>query len=145
MNYTLTYDQWISALCLWREARSATLPAIAGIYHVILNRSQDPHNRWPKTIPGVICQHLQFSSFNAGDPNAVKFPMPPASSGGAPTADWTAWLNCVVVVTAPLGADPVGGATNYYSLRGGLPNIPPAWADPAKKICEIGVFQFYKL
>ena len=142
MYYTLTYDQWMAALCLWREGRGSSVQALTGIYNVILNRTKDPHNRWPKTIPSVILQHAQFSSFSAGDPNAVKFALPPTSDTATPSADWAAWLNCVMAVTAPLGADPTNEATNYESCE---PDKLPPWADKNKMTCQIGAFRFYKL
>lgn len=142
MNYTLTYDQWIAALALWREARGSSIQAMTGIYNVILNRTKDPHNRWPKTIPGVILQHAQFSSFSFSDPNVVKFPLPPVSGTATPSPDWTAWVNCVMAVTAPLGADPTSGATNYESCE---PDKLPPWADKNKLTTTIGLFRFYRL
>ena len=150
MNYTLTYDQWMACLCIWREARGASIQAMTAIYNVMLNRSNDARNRWPKTLPAVITEHhpiksgrviYQFSSFAADDPNVVKFPMPP--SPGAPSnPDWEAFLKCIAAVTAPLGADPTDGATNYESCK---PGELPKWADPAKMTTEIGPFRFYKL
>ena len=137
----MSYDQWLAALMLWREARGASLSAMTGIYWVLLNRVRDSLNRWPKSIPAVILQHAQFSSFNAGDPNAVKFPIPPLGASVMPSADWTAWLNAQAVVQTSLGADPTMGATNYHSE----PENPPAWADPAKLTVTIGAFRFYKL
>ena len=47
---------------------------------MIRNRAEDPKKRWPRTVSGVILEPRQFSSFNAGDPNAVKFPVEPAIS-----------------------------------------------------------------
>ena len=142
MNYALTYDQWIAALCLWREARGSSVQAMVGIYNVIINRTKDPHNRWPKTIPGVILQHAQFSSFSFSDPNVVKFPLPPVSDTAISSADWSVWINCVMAVTAPLGADPTGGATNYESEP--LDKLPD-WADKNKLTTTIGPFRFYTL
>lgn len=133
----MLYEQWIAALCIWREARGASLPAMNGVYSVILNRSTDAHARWPRNVPDVITQHLQFSSFNAGDPNAMRFPSPGSAS------DWKAWLNCQAVVETPIGPDPTQGATNYHSIPEGQPL--PAWADPAKLTVEIGPFKFYRL
>jgi Cell Wall Hydrolase len=98
--------------------------------------------RWPRTIPGVILQHAQFSSFSAGDPNAVLFPLPPASAA-QPSPDWIAWGNAQIAVNTDLGGDPTNGATNYESLPEGAPR--PAWADPTKLTATIGPFRFYKL
>jgi len=132
----MTYEQFICSLCLWREARGASQAAKAAILAVIRNRSQDARNRWPKTLLGVILQPLQFSSFNANDPNASKLPNP------LQAVDWLAFQDCMVVVKAPLTADPTQGATNYESCAVGE---LPAWADPAKLTTTIGPFRFYKL
>lgn len=132
----MSYDQFLLALCLWREARGATMSAQTAIMWVILNRMKDPLRRWPATVPGVILQAKQFSSFNAGDPNSALFPQP------AHTSDWDAWQRCMLVATQPLGGDPTNGATNYESCQ---PGQLPAWADPAKMTTEIGPFRFYAL
>ncbi|MDA4120223.1 MAG: cell wall hydrolase [Thaumarchaeota archaeon] len=129
-------DLYLRCLCLWREARGSSLPALAAINSVITNRMNDPHNRWPKSATGVILQPLQFSSFNASDPNSTKLPDPRHPQ------DWVAWCNCVLVAEAPLGGDNTDGATNYESEP---PDKLPAWADPAKITTTIGPFRFYKL
>lgn len=135
----MTYEQWLAALCLWREARGSSLAALTAIWWVIQNRANDAHNRWPKTIPGVILQHLQFSSFNAGDPNALKFPIPP----NATSPDWSAFQSCIVAIETTLGGDPTSGATNYESIPD--PSKRPSWCDPNKITVTIGPFRFYKL
>jgi Cell Wall Hydrolase len=137
----MTYEQWLAALCLWREARGASVEALTAIWFVIVNRSQDAKLRWPRTIPGVILQFRQFSSFNAGDPNATKFPSPPLP-GNPASPDWSAFLKCQEAVTTQLGSDLTNGATNYESEP---PNQLPDWADPAKLTVTIAPFRFYKL
>jgi hypothetical protein len=120
------------------------MAALTAIYHVIINRANDAQRRWPRTLVGVILQPHQFSSFNANDPNVVKFPMPPDPEGKAlPSADWKAFLDCQTVVGSVLSADPTNGANGYESLPEGAPK--PAWCDPAKITCTIGPFRFYKL
>lgn len=135
----MSYEEFLAALCLWREARGCSLPCLTAIWWVIQNRAMDSRDRWPKSIPGVILQHAQFSSFTAGDPNATKFPM--ATPIG--NADWAAWLDCMVAVTTSLGPDPTNGGTNYESIPD--PAERPAWADPSKITLELGPFRFYKL
>ena len=120
------------ALCLWREARGEVLRyrlAVRGIAHVILNRVADKH--WPATVEGVILQPWQFSSFNAKDPNAVKYP----SDGSV------IWDACLEIAANP-GDDPTGGANHYESC---MPVTMPAWADPAKITLKAGPFRFYRL
>lgn len=133
----MNYDQFIGSLCLWREARGVTKTAMTAIWYVIQNRASDAHNRWPKTIPGVILQRMQFSSFNLGEPNSVKFPI----DNGSP--DWKAWLDCCDVVTVPLGGDPTSGANHYESMQ--PDQTKPSWAQADKITVTISPFRFYKL
>ena len=130
----MTYEQFMGALCLWREGRGCTPAALTGIWWVIQNRTKD--KRFPSTIPGVILQPFQFSSFNPSDPSISKFPMDNGS------LDWVAWGKCMDVVTSTLGGDPTNGATNYESCS---PGELPEWADPSKMTVQIGPFRFYKL
>ena len=142
MNYQLTHEQWMRCLCIWREARGSSLQAMTAINWVITNRLNDARNRWPKTVSGVILQPKQFSSFNLLDPNSIHFPVEPAPNVN-PNPDWTAFLNCIITVTAPLGADPTNGANGYESVPNNTPK--PTWADPSKITVTIGPFRFYKL
>lgn len=140
----MTYDQFLTALMLWREARGQSQPAKTAILSVVRNRVTDAKNRWPKSLIGVILQPKQFSSFNAGDPNASKFPQPSSDPNKANPADWLAWLDCVEVVANVLGGDSTNGANHYESCdAAGIPR--PGWADPAKMTVVIGPFRFYKL
>lgn len=129
-------DQYLSRLCLWREARGESSAAQCGVYHVLLNRVAD--KRWPDTLAEVVLQPKQFSSFNAGDPNAVKIPMP----------NETAWVLCCGVVSAVDAApeafpDETLGSTHYHSYS----NVAayPKWAEESKHTVDIGAFHFYKL
>lgn len=142
-----SYDLFMGALGVWREGRGASPAGKAGIWAVILNRVADP--RFPDTVPEVLLQHAQFSSFGAGDPNAVLFPV------ASHWIDWKSFLECQTVVSTPLLADPTGGATHYHSIpdvgfsyrdsSGRLHTLmPPAWADPTKLTATIGPFRFYK-
>lgn len=120
--------------------------ALTAIYHVLLNRVNDPEHRWSRSLISVILQPEQFSSFNKNDPNSTKFPVPP--QGGNPmTPDYKAFLDCEVVVTNTLGSDPTLGATNYVSVDkdGNIPESAKAWATENKFTVAIGAFRFYKL
>lgn len=123
----------LSALCVWREARGCSMPAMTGVWWVILNRANDRLNRWPKSWAGVVTQAEQFSSFNANDPNVTKWPNPLAHE------DWLAWLNACSVIEAPIGGDPTGGATNYYSG-----DVVPYWVKDLEPTTTIGPFKFFK-
>jgi len=146
MSMALTYVQWILALALWREGRGSSKPALMGIRAVIENRVNDPAHRWPKSIPAVITQHAQFSSFSASDPNGVRFPMPPIPETAQGSPDWLAWLDCADVASTPLSADPTNGANGYVSLvNGEIPAGARSWATPERQTVAIGAFRFFKV
>ena len=137
----MTYEQWLAALCLWREGRGLSLPALSGMWHVILNRTSDPAKRWPRTIDGVILQHAQFSSFLQSDPNVTQFPKSPLPDA-KPSPDWLAFLDCQTVVSTSLDPDATLGANHYEAEPG---DKRPDWADPSKITTQIGPIRFYKL
>jgi len=122
-------ERFMTALCLWREARGQPPEAQRGVCHVIRNRLKDP--RWPNDAVGVILQPKQFSAFNRRDPNATKFPRPTDAE----------WLRCYHIAGDP-GPDPTGGANHYESCPEG---DEPQWADDAHRTVRLGAFEFYKL
>lgn len=141
----LTYDQFLEALCLYREARGESKAAKAAVLAVIRNRAADPKGRWPKTTGSVVTQPYQFSSFNKNDPNVTAWPKP------SDVANWLAFCDCVDVVQVPLTADPTGGANFYHDT-----SIQPpyaAWLGKESslddllrlKTVEIGRLRFYRL
>jgi spore germination cell wall hydrolase CwlJ-like protein len=69
-----SYDPFLFALAIWREARGESLQGKIGVAWCIRNRMTDQRKRWPATPGAVVLQPLQFSCFNAWDPNAVKLP-----------------------------------------------------------------------
>ena len=136
----------IVPLTVWREARSESLAAQNGVYHVILNRvAQSPKNGWPATVHGVCVQPYQFSSFNLGAPASTAWPLEKNS------ADWRAWLDIQSLLDSVLLADPTNGATFYHDSS----IAPPysAWLGPsatlaelmAKHTADIGALSFYAL
>jgi spore germination cell wall hydrolase CwlJ-like protein len=125
-------DRFLLALCVWREARGETLTGKQLVAATVMNRVQDTLHRWPGTISGVILQPMQFSSFNAADPNAVKFP---SSLSGM--ADWN---DCVQAADEAI-AGPLITTANHYHVEGLL----PAWRDPTKIVAVEGAHVFYKL
>lgn len=140
MNLALAYDDIITALTLWREARGEPEQAKLGVLWVVLNRQKDP--RWPqnKLYPdsklGVCLDPFQFSCYNVKDPNAVKLPLPSDKS----------WQQCLHLVQSPGLVDPTMGANHYHSFPAGTPSPPwPTWAIPEKQVAWIGNFTFYKL
>jgi hypothetical protein len=92
------------------------------------------------SVTRVVLQPWQFSSFNAGDPNAIKFP------NEATALDWVAWLEIIAIAEDP-GADPTGGAVYYESfdpseldaIRG-----KEAWFAADKMTVQLGAMRFYR-
>jgi spore germination cell wall hydrolase CwlJ-like protein len=141
----LTYEQWLSALCIWREARGESAEAWNAIWFVINNRTQDAQRRWPRTIAGVVAQHMQFSSMTApGNSQLVLWPVEPTPLQGA-GADWKAFeAICDTVVTVPpIGTDPTKGANMYESFAIG--EKLPSWATAEAFTVQIGAIRFYKI
>src|SRR5579863_9260852 len=102
------------ALCCWREARGEALFTKQAQVWSVRNRVANP-KWWGNSWWSVILKPMQYSSFNANDPNAVKWPL---------EADLH-WQDCLTAVNtvytpdismAPSFADPTGGAVSYYDI-----------------------------
>jgi N-acetylmuramoyl-L-alanine amidase len=131
------YPLVLLALAVWREARGGTYNEKLGVAYVIRNRVADKLGRWPVNLPAVVTQPRQFSAFNAGDPNATKFP---ASSD----ASWEE--SCRATADALNGApDPTRGANHYHALPASEASSWPSWADPNRQTAMFGMTRFYKL
>lgn len=131
MTPTAELDSFLCRLCLWREARGESLAAKAAVLAVIRNRANDPKNRWPKTLAGVVLQPFQFSSFDKGDPNSVAWPSP------AHPADWAAWVDCGTVFDSPLTASAVGLAQYYCDVSESLDAFAKEILGPGKTAADL--------
>lgn len=125
------YPTFLLALCAWREARGETAEAQRGVIHSILNRVARP-SWWGRDIVSVILKPEQYSSFNPGDPNSVKFP--------ASVSD-PIWLAIVEMAFAP-GPDNTAGATNY--LDSSMWNDPPEWTKAMTPTVQLDGLRFWK-
>lgn len=128
----VSYTNFIVALCVWREARGEHVPAQLGVLWTIYNRSKTSawwNGNKPNDPVAVVLMPKQYSSFNPGDPNSVKFPA---------MVD-AAWLDIVDMVEAP-SPDPTSGATHYYSTDIAAPD----WAEHMSCTASIGAFKFYR-
>lgn len=130
----LNHDQWMAAVCVWREARGTHADAMLGVLWVIINRAKHPRRKFygGPNMADVVLQPKQFSCFNPKDPNAAKLPGSADLQFG-PITD---------LVASPGLADPTFGATHYYSDP--IATIP-SWVDPSKHTVDILPFHFYKL
>jgi len=125
-------DRFLLALCVWREARGETLAGKKLVASTVINRVKDAKHRWPNTVSGVVLQPMQFSSFNASDPNAVKFP---TSMSGL-----SEWNDCVQAADEALAGNLTTDA-NHYHVAG----LRPAWRDETKIVATEGAHVFYRL
>jgi N-acetylmuramoyl-L-alanine amidase len=67
----MTYDMFLLALCMWREARGEGADGMIAVGCCIRNRAHD----WGQTFNHVIVGQNQFSSMTIkGDPNTVLYP-----------------------------------------------------------------------
>jgi cell wall hydrolase len=139
MNLQDMYALMLLALCIWREARGELITTKIAVAWSIRNRVKDPR-WWGHDWAGVILMHDQYSSFNHGDPNATKLPLPADPS-------WQDSLNTAAKVFAepPLLSDPTGGATSYFDMS--LDTDPPKWSFDGSmvKTLDLGRLHFYKL
>jgi N-acetylmuramoyl-L-alanine amidase len=136
MSYSLdqVYELFLLALCVWREARGESLDAKRGVAWVVRNRAAHP-SWWGTDSVTVILKPAQFSSFNAGDPNSVKWPAQNDLS-------WVAALEISAEVLAGRTEDPTGGATFYFDDS--LAANPPAWAAQLEPCAKLGRLNFFR-
>jgi N-acetylmuramoyl-L-alanine amidase len=136
MDLKTIYEIALLALCIWREARGESVAAKEAVAWAIRNRVLHP-TWWGVDWITVILKPAQFSSFNANDPNAVKWPQ---------MVDNT-WLSSLVIAQAVhdgKGVDPTGGATHYFDDS--LKDHPPAWAQDGSMelVTKIGSLNFWR-
>ncbi len=131
MDADALLNRFLLSLCAWREGRGESDRGKLLITTTVLNRVADGA-RWPETIPGVITQHLQFSAFNAGDPNALKFP----------DDDDPSWAASVAAADEALKRIGTGPATraNHYLRFDVTPK--PKWYDATKIVDREGPHVF---
>lgn len=110
-------DPLLTALCVWREARGEPYTAKLGVVWTLRNRcAMAPAQGFKGTMAENVLKPWAFSSFNANDPNSLKYPVETSPS----------WQDCIRAV-ADESPDPTGGAVFYYSLP--LISAPKAWGN----------------
>lgn len=112
------------ARTLWGEARGEGRDGMEAVAAVIVNRRNS--DRYPGGFAGVCRQPLQFSCWNANDPNREKMLRLPSGDDGT-------WTTCLEVANRAVAGDlpdPTGGALHYHAA-----DITPAWVtgSPAAK------------
>lgn len=120
---------YMLALAIWREARGEPARGQLLVGTTIRNRVED--RRWPNTYVGVITQRLQFSAFNLGDPNVLKYP----------AEDDPTWAPCVAAARAVLEAPAPISPVNHYCTT----TVHPTWRDDRKLTEVAGHHAFFTL
>lgn len=122
----------ILARTIYGEARGENTTGQRAVGLVILNRYKS--GKWfsGKTIADTCLKPLQFSCWNATDPNCAKI----KSIGARALADY--WDMAERLIKGEY-ADITNGATHYHTK-----NIKPAWARGKMPCAEIGNHVFYK-
>lgn len=113
-----SYPGVMLALCMWREARGEPKASKIGVGCVIRNRvAMAPKEGFARDIVGNIVKPWAFSSFNASDPNASKWPVNSDPS----------WIESCAAADEVLAgcADTTDGAIFYYSKP--LTAAPKTW------------------
>lgn len=105
-------DEFILALCSWREAMSQGEPGMQAVAWVIMNRVKS--GKFGGSIPDVVVQANQFSSMTIrGDNMTVVWPW---RQGLVNASAWvTAQRVCTAVLNG-IAADTTGGALYYANL-----------------------------
>lgn len=134
-----TYELFLLALVVWREARGETYEAKCGVAWSIRNRVVSP-GWWGHSYPEVISKPWQYTSMTGkGDPNLVAWPL------GLSDPSWFDSFRAAQAAQAATTADPVSGATHYFDRS--LDANPPVWtkAGSSQHVCDIGHLHFWKV
>lgn len=133
-GYDMTQSQDIyMAKTIWGEARGEGLRGMQAVANVIMNRV-DRGGWYGASIKDVVLKPLQFSCWNADDPNRAKIDaltLQELEASGA--------MNVARQVMSGQLPDITGGATNYHNNK-----VNPSWAAKMKRTTVIGNHIFYK-
>lgn len=124
----MNQDDFIHALCLWREARGEGLEGMQAVSNVIRNRAQKRR----QTIYEVVTAPWQFSAVTApGDPLLHIYP-------GAEDREWKLAQEIVGIRHLP---DITNGADHYLNPQ--VVKVMPSWTRKLRKVATIGRHDFY--
>jgi len=126
------------AMLVWGEARGEDDEVKLAVAGVVRNRVRFREGKFGLDWPSVILAPLQFSCFNANDPNRAKLLQPLDHD----TAE--AWQRCYLVASLVyfgIARDLSGGADHYFDI-----SIPaPSWAAPDRQTVVCGRMRFFRL
>lgn len=128
----MSFSEQIAVRTLWGECRGEPEDGQRAVAHVLWNRLHD--GRWGKSLATVCLARLQFSCWNASDPQRDRMA---ALSDDDPVL---AKMRRIVTDASSAVDDPTGGALYYYSDS---MKTPPDWAAKMRFLCQIGHHRFY--
>ena len=112
-----TNDDALTALCLWREARSEGAAGMLGVLWVLKNRqAMAPAQGFKATMRANILKPYAFSCFNSNDPQCELYPQP-----------GDVHYQLALEALKSVQPDPTGGAVFYFSRP--LTEAPKVWGD----------------
>lgn len=129
----MAFDIEIATATVFMEASGEPSEGRRAVAWVMVNRLKA--DGYGKTLGAVCLKPFAFSGWNTSDPNRLRM---------ATTApDDPVLLDCEAAVNEALtgGADPTGGALNYYAAS--MKN-PPDWAATMEFTIQIGSHKFYR-
>ena len=126
------FAEEIAVRTLYGEARGESHDGQRAVAHVLWNRVKD--GRWGGTLTTVCLARLQFSCWNASDPNRDQI---------AALTDDDPVLQKLhsILEQARIERDPTGGATHYYSTS---MIQPPKWSIGATFCGQVGHHRLYR-
>lgn len=140
MNVALE-DLLIAARTVYGEARGEPWSGKLAVAHVLVNRWKNHHGQWKKddTLASTCLRHLQFSAWNARDPNFGKVQ--------TVAFDDKTFRECLACVLWAIDGenDPTSGALHYHTVKAPSSTIewPPSWAASATASVTIGNHVFH--
>lgn len=127
-------DLMIAARTVWGEARGEPYDGKLAVACVMVNRWRRVDGQFARddTLASACLRHLQFSAWNAGDPNFAALQRV--------QVDDQVFRECLraVLVAVDAVADPTVGAVHYHA-KGVLPD----WARGHRPSATIGGHLFY--
>lgn len=126
----MTWDEQIALRTLWGECRGEPHEGQVAVAAVLLNRLKS--GKWGKSLASVCLAKIQFSCWNASDPQRERM---------AALADEELTGLKAALAEAMAGKDPTKGATHYFATS---MIVPPKWSIGATFCGQIGRHKFYR-
>ncbi len=115
---------------IWAEARGEKHEGMVAVAEVILNRMRKP-NAWSNSLEGVVKARLQFSCWNAADPNQRLIASLSPNSKEYKKAKRAA-------IEALKGSRLAARADHYHAVQ-----VRPSWAEGVEPCARVGQHVFY--